>query len=185
MIFAHSFVGFPITYEMLKKEKFSDEFKKLAYFVGITSAVLPDFDLALGIFIHDLNHRKLISHSLTPYVLLFVFTFIVSIFLDKYKKRLQILNLIFFVGVMSHLFLDFIAGGLALFTPFSADIYGITPAFTLNNFFVSYFTSFYVILEILALVIFLFYLKKEKLEIVRFLPLFFLFIAIVAMVLYM
>jgi len=185
MIFAHSFVGFPITYEILKKEKFSDEFKKLAYFVGITSAVLPDFDLALGIFVHDLNHRKLISHSLTPYVLLFVFIFIVSIFLDKYKKRLQILNLIFFVGVMSHLFLDFIAGGLALFMPFSTQIYGYIPSLSLTNFFASYFTSFYLILEIIALVIFLLYLKKEKLEIVRFLPLFFLSIALIALLLYL
>jgi len=185
MIFAHSFVGFPLTYEILKKEKYSTEFKKLAYFVGITSAVLPDFDLALGIFIHDLNHRKLLSHSLTPYVLLFLITLIVSLFLKKYTKRLQILNLIFFVGVMSHLFLDFIAGGLALFSPFSSDIYGIIPSFSLTNFFASYFTSFYLFFEILAFGIFWLYLKKEKLEIVRFLPLFFLFVAIVAMILYM
>lgn len=185
MIFAHSFVGFPLTYQLLKKDNYSAEFKKLAYFVGITAAVLPDFDLALGVFIHDLNHRKLLSHSVTPYIFLFFITLIVSLFLDKYRKRLQVLNLIFLIGVMSHLFLDYIAGGLALFSPFSSEIYGIVPNFISGNFFLEYFTSFYLFLEIFALAVFLFYLKKEKLEIVRFLPLFFLFIAIIALILYM
>ena len=186
MIFAHSFVGLPITYELLKKENYSKEFKNLAYFVGITSAVLPDFDLALGIFIHDLNHRQLISHSLIPYLLVFIILYLVSIPLKKYQKRLRILNLIFFLGVCSHLFLDFVAGGLALFSPFYTGIVGIVPNFNpYPNFFVSYFSSVYLLLEFLFLGIYLFYLKKEKLEIVYYLPLTFLFIALTAMVLYL
>lgn len=186
MIFAHSFVGFPITYELLKKENYSKEFKNLAYFIGITSAVLPDFDLALGIFIHDLNHRQLISHSFLPYILIFLILFVVSRFLKKYQKRLQLLSLIFFIGVSSHLFLDFIAGGLALLSPFYTGIVGVVPNLSpYPNFFVSYFSSAYLFLEIAFFGIYFYYLKKEKLEIVYVLPLLFLFIAITAMILYL
>jgi len=186
MIFAHSFIGFPITYELLKKENYSKEFKKIAYFIGITSTVLPDFDLALGIFIHDLNHRKLLSHSLTPYLLIFFITYVVSLFLKKYKKRIQTLNLIFFVGVCSHLFLDFIAGGLSLFSPFYTGIVGVIPNFSSSyGFFASYFLSVYLLAEMAILGIYLYYLKKEKQEIVYLLPLIYLLIALIALILFL
>ncbi|NBO17491.1 MAG: metal-dependent hydrolase, partial [Proteobacteria bacterium] len=109
MILAHSLIGVPITHYLIKnKSEFYDKplFTNLMYGVGIVAAVFPDFDLILSFFINDLDHRKLISHSIVPYLVVFCFGILLSKLFSKYSSEIKILNLIFFIGVLSHLFLD-------------------------------------------------------------------------------
>lgn len=160
MVFAHSFVGAPLTYLFIKNLNLSSKFKNFLYFVGITGAVLPDFDLILGFFIEDMNHRKLISHSIVPYLTLFVFVYIVSFFITKHSKELRLTNLILFVTILSHLILDFLVGSISLFAPFDKNLYGFTISFSnTDNFFLKYFSSEYVLYE-LFLISFFFIFQK-------------------------
>jgi len=152
MILAHSLIGVPITHYLIKnKSEFYEKpiFTNLMYGVGIVAAVFPDFDLILSFFINDLDHRKLISHSIVPYLVVFCFGILLSKLFRKYSSEIKILNLIFSIGVLSHLFLDALVGGVSLFSPFTDITIGFPIFFNYTtDFYTKYFTSFYFLLEI-------------------------------------
>lgn len=187
MVLAHSFVGVPLTFYLLKHlEKNSEKnssyfYQNLIYFFGIIGSVFPDFDLTLTFFIHDLNHRKLISHSILPYLLIFCLVHLFSRFFKDYQSKIKLINLVFFVGVSSHLLIDFLVGGISLFSPLSKQVYGLPIYFeSLNNdFFYNYFTSWYSFFEFLIIIYSLIMiLNLKKILVVRILPFILFFVAL-------
>lgn len=152
MVFAHSFVGAPITYLLTKNLNISEKFKNLLYFVGITGAVLPDFDLILGFFIEDINHRKLVSHSVIPYLVFFILVYVLAGLFKTYTDKLRLINLVLFVSILSHLIIDLLVGGVVFFAPFDLRTYGYEIPFSnTENFFLKYFTSPYAIYELVLI----------------------------------
>lgn len=183
MILAHSLIGVPITKLVITKsnKSYSLNFLNFSYFVGIISSVLPDFDLLLSFFIDDLNHRKLISHSLLPYLALFIFILFLSRFFPKYKNELNVLNLIYILCVSSHLLLDYLVGGIVLLSPLSSGVYGFPIFFPINEYFIqNYFTSRYILFEIPLIIYSLIVIKNIKnIYVPKILPFIFLISAIV------
>ena len=166
MILAHSLIGVPITNYLIKgKSEFQNRhiFTNLMYFVGIVAAVFPDFDLSLSFFISELDHRKLVSHSIIPYLVIFLVGILFSKIIKKYESEIKILNLIFFIGVLSHLFLDFLVGGISLFAPFTRYSFGFPIYFNYtSDFYSKYFSSFYFFLELPLLAYSIFIISKLR-----------------------
>ncbi len=182
MVLAHSFIGAPITYLLVKNKNLTPKFKNLAYFVGVTGAILPDLDLLLSFFIKDLNHRKLVSHSIIPYLVIFLTITLVSFFLQKHKSEVRLLNLIAFTAIFSHLMIDFFVGTIAIFGPLDTNLYGFRVPFADNNeFFVKYFNSQYLIYELVVISIFFILFKKYK-EVPAIYLSYFYFLVAIAMV---
>jgi len=180
MVFAHSFIGAPLTYLIVRKLNLSEKFKNFIYFIGITGAVLPDFDLILSFFIQDIEHRKLISHSVIPYLFLFLVVYLVSGFIKKHKVSLRLTNLVLFITILSHLIIDFFVGSIAIFAPFDPSLYGIKVPY-IENFFYNYLTSHYVFYELILISSFFIFQKYEKKNMI-FLLSYFYFFAALAMV---
>jgi len=183
MVLTHSLIGVPITYFLLKNKTnlWKDRLNlNILFLIGIVGSVFPDFDLTLSFFVHDLNHRKLISHSIVPYLILFSTVYFFSCTLKKNQMLIKQANLIFFVTVLSHLLLDYIVGGISLFAPFSINIYGFDIYFEKSSdFFYKYFTSWYMVAEMILMSISMYFIYKLKeIKINLFLPFFFLVIAL-------
>jgi membrane-bound metal-dependent hydrolase YbcI (DUF457 family) len=182
MVLAHSFIGAPLTYLLIKNKKLSPRSKNLAYFVGVTGAILPDLDLLLSFFIKDLNHRKLISHSIVPYLIIFLSLILASFFLKRHRFEVRILNLVAFVTIFSHLLIDYFVGTIALFGPFDPRLYGYNVPFAVGKgFFLKYFNSQYLIYELIVISIFFIFFKKYKQVPAIYLS-FFYFLVAIAMV---
>ena len=183
MILAHSLIGVPITHFLIKnKTEFQNKpiFVNMMYAVGIVAAVFPDFDLSLSFFINELDHRKLVSHSVVPYLVIFLVGILLSRIFKKYTSEIKILNLIFLVGVLSHLFLDFLVGGISLLAPLTRSSFGFPIYFNYtSDFYYKYFSSFYFLLE-LPLIAYSIYMivKLKNFLAVKTLPFLFLTIAI-------
>lgn len=180
MVLAHSFVGAPLTHFLVKDLKLSPKFKKLIYFIGITGAVLPDFDLVLSFFINDLNHRRLVSHSIVPYLLIFLTIFFISFKVLKYRNEIRLINKVLFLTILSHLIIDALVGQIVIFAPFDMNLYGIPVPGTSNpaDFFVNYFNSIYSLYELIVILPFFIYFKNYKNLQSRFLAYFYFFVAI-------
>lgn len=157
----------------------------LIWFFGIVSGVLPDFDLLYVLFNPHVEHRKLITHSLVPYLVTFLLIYIIlkkfknNIFIDIYKF-LQILNIVIFIGILSHLVLDFFVGGLVLFLPFTNYYFGYSLPYYSNNplFEYNYFTSRYLIAELLFFVVYLLVFKQFSSFVPKILPFVFFAVAV-------
>lgn len=163
MVLAHSFVGAPLTYLLVRNKNLTPKFKNLVYFVGITGAILPDLDLILSFFIEDLNHRKLVSHSIVPYIAIFLIILAISYLFKRHAQKIRLLNLVAFLAVSSHLLIDYLVGGIALLGPFDSNIYGIrVPFMDGKELFVRYFNSQYLIFEAIVISTFFIFLKKYK-----------------------
>jgi len=188
MILAHSFVGIPITYQIIKNKPEVWEnrlFVNLLFFIGIVGAVFPDFDLTLSFFIHDLNHRKLISHSIIPYFILFITIYLFSFISKNYQSKIRLINLVFFTSVCSHLFLDSLVGGLVLLSPLTYSIIGFDIYFgNHSNFFLNYFTSWYLLGEIIVISSSVFVMNKIKEIKAIYFSLFFLLVALIMIFIY-
>jgi hypothetical protein len=179
MILAHSFIGAPITYQIIKNKELTPKFKNLIYFVGITGAILPDFDLLLTFFIKDLNHRQLVSHSIIPYLILYSTLFLISLTTRSFKKELQIFNNVLFLTIFSHLFIDALVGSIALFGPFDKTLYGIPVPFGGGrDFFVNYFNSYYTFFELAVISLFFIFLKNYQKIPAHYLAYFYFFVAL-------
>ncbi len=184
MVLSHSLIGVPLTYLLVrnKKDILLDKFQSnFIFLVGIVGSVFPDFDLILGFFINDLDHRKLFSHSVLPYLFFYLFVnFMIYYLLNKNQKFWKIVNLVFLVGVLSHLFLDFLVGGISLLAPFNSGIYGFDIYFDYpDSFFNYYFLSWYLLPEFLILLVSSYFIfKLRNIGIIIFLPVFFLITAL-------
>jgi hypothetical protein len=99
MILAHSLIGVPITHFLIKnKTEFQNRpvFINMMYAVGIVAAVFPDFDLSLSFFINELDHRKLVSHSVVPYLVIFLAGILLSRIFKKYTSICRLSHNSFF-----------------------------------------------------------------------------------------
>lgn len=184
MLFVHGFAGGLTTYYTLKNQK---ELKltrfqiELLWLVGVVGGIFPDLDLIYVYFNKDVHHRELISHSIVLYLLLFIIVNVLS-HLFKEKKHIkdyfQLLNLVFFTGVLGHLFIDFFVGGLSLFNPISKYYFGFSLPYALKSpdWQYQYFGSFYMVLETIVALWFIDILKNIKSFVGRYLP--FLLVAV-------
>ncbi|MBT6401463.1 metal-dependent hydrolase [candidate division WWE3 bacterium] len=180
MVFSHAFAGAALT-KLIKKTVSKKMFKKhqnIFYFVGIIAAILPDLDIISMLFDTSIRHRELLSHSLLPYVLISLIIWIISQI--KESKPLALISVIFLVGTLSHLFFDYVAGGIALLAPFTDKIYGYAinlpsdpPLLWLST----YMKSKYMIMEFFVFWLYVLAIKKDKNLILKLLPLFLFVVA--------
>lgn len=169
MVFAHAPIG-ALTTKLVFGES-SKKWKSVAYLFGIIGSVFPDVDTLILLFNEDINHRTLLTHSLVPYFLIFFLCMLI------FRKRQVFLLLsgAFFVGVVSHLVVDYFVGGVSLLSPFIHQIYGfkIQINATPNTFAEKYISSKYTLYELLGIVVFLISWFKEKNLVYRYIPLLF------------
>lgn len=188
MYFTHSLAGAISTKVVLddKEDIFSRVEKDILWFVGITASVFPDFDL-IFYFLNGgaSSHREWISHSVVLYgvasTILLAFGFF-----SKKKERFgrqfyMSLALVFIFGIVTHLVLDYFAGGIALFLPFNTHVYGYDVACKEGgNWIIDYITSAYMLAEAAILLGFLLIFKSIKNKIGRVLPLFYVGVSVLA-----
>ena len=122
MVFSHAFVGAAVAHVVAGKKKFTKKQRVGLWVVAITASVFPDFDLSIILLNPALSHRELISHSIFPYMLIFGLGWLIADALDW--RFLKSLNLAFFLGVLSHVFLDLVIGGVVLLAPLTWEMYG-------------------------------------------------------------
>ena len=120
MLFVHALVGGLTTHYILKSKKqyrFDPIHLNIIWFFGVLGSVLPDFDISLLFFVKHVDHRLLLTHSIIPYTLLFIF---INVFCSLYKSKklntnfVLMLNLVLYVGVLSHFLIDYFYGGFQL-----------------------------------------------------------------------
>lgn len=188
MVFSHSFIGVPTTYLVLKNTKkkhikFSLKEENILWFVGIVSAILPDFDLLYVLFNSGLKHRYFISHSILPYFIIFILIFIYSYLNKRQSMYIKTLSYVFFLGVCSHLIIDLLVGGIVLFAPITYNIWGYELFRNTSDnvsWITKYIFSWYMVFEILSFFPYFLIQKKVKNTIATYLPLFFFGSAILA-----
>ena len=122
MVFVHAFAGACVTNLVIRGKNLSDRQKSIVYALGIIGGIFPDFDLILLLLTLAETHRNLASHSLIPYTL-FVIAWVLFF---KKKSFLKLCGAVFYFGVLNHLGLDMLTGGLVALAPFSYHIYGFT-----------------------------------------------------------
>ena len=192
MILVHGFAGAITTKYTLKLfnlKKISKDKLNILWIVGITAGVFPDFDLLYIYFNKDLEHRKLITHSLVPYLTFFLINIVILYFLNKRYKQKNLsfyfaLNAVFFIGVLFHLILDFFVGGLSLLSPINYNYYGYRLPYNTNDnsWQFSYFTSYYLLAEFLVFAFFAYLFRSTKNFIARYLPFLYFIVALGAIV---
>jgi len=193
MILVHGFAGGITTYYILKKKlhsKFSLKQLNILWFLGPLGGIFPDFDLVIPFINRDIEHRRLLTHSIVPYTLLFLLiNFIVAkIRINSNQKDfIKTAALIFYIGVCTHIFLDCLVGGLQLFSPITNMYIGFRLPFEAKSpdWQYEYFTSFYAVAELLIAMWFAYISKDIKNIIGKLLPVFFFFIAILASMVFM
>lgn len=109
--------------------------KYFAFYSAIGS-LLPDIDIPLGWFFRSIG--IVFSHGTVTHTFIFGFFFFLvsALFAVLHKKSLSRIFLIFFFGILIHLFLDYVLGGgakegIAWFYPFSNTAYKIHILFLL------------------------------------------------------
>jgi hypothetical protein len=176
MYFNHATAGAIAVKPIIDKYEnvFTEKEKTVLWFVGITSAVLPDLDIAFSVFKNLEDHRSFVSHGFSLYLIVFFLIYLLS-FLQKKevfgKKFFKVLSLIFLVGITTHFVIDFVFGGVALLAPFSYKIYGFDMVLNgkyPDNRLLSYVFSKYMILEIVIFGLFLYVFRSRKYQIAKF-----------------
>ena len=156
------------------KDKFTDKENTVLWFVGVTSAVLPDFDIAYSVLRGLEDHRSFVTHGIILYFIAFLLLYSLSYFQKKRefgKKFFKIMSLVFLIGVLTHFFIDFFFGGIALFAPFTYKIYGFDMKIEngYDNRLFEYLISRYMLVEIF-ITLFFFYIFRGR---ENFIPKFF------------
>ncbi|MBU1132965.1 metal-dependent hydrolase [Patescibacteria group bacterium] len=188
MYFTHSLAGAVTTKLVLDKNEgiFSKLEKDILWFVGITASVFPDFDL----IIYFLNpnatsHRQWITHSVVLYAFASLILLSFGFFYKKKEKFgrqfYMSMALVFILGVVTHLILDYLVGGVTIFLPFNRFVYGY-PIETHHggNWITDYVSSWYMFIEGALAAGFLLILKSIKNTIGKLLPIFYVGISIFA-----
>ncbi len=190
MIFTHAFAGVATTYitKKILRYRFPQFQENLLWFIGIIAAIFPDFDLLLVIFNPQLHHRYLITHSIFTYVFLSILFYFFGFLLYQIGwirkhftlKFFEIASIVFFLGTASHIFLDFISGGVVLFAPFTYVLYGIVlPVSTEKSFWVlDYIRSYYFFPEIALFISYVYLRNKIANIVVDYLPVVLFFVSI-------
>lgn len=190
MYFNHATAGALVVKPIIEKygKILSEKEKNVLWFVGITSAVLPDFDIAYSVIRNLEDHRSFLTHGIVIYLVAFFLIFFLSYFQKKEvfgRKFFKILALVFLVGVSSHFLIDFFVGGLALFAPITYQVLGFDMNIKngYNNRLLEYLISKYMILEISIFTLFLYIFKDKKYFVPRFFALSYFLIASISFVL--
>lgn len=175
MIFTHAFAGAILGKYIVKEQAKTSEVtkrdKSIIYFLVVVGAVFPDFDLLTLLLDKTIHHRYLLTHS-------FVFYTSIVLLLVPFRKKINFTYLLsFYIGVLSHLALDMITGGLAFFAPFSETIIGIPMQFgklAKVAYVSTYLRSQYMLAEIFVFVGYMVGVySQENNSIARKLPIFF------------
>lgn len=193
MLLVHGFAGAITTFYTLNRKKdikISSKHLNIVWFLGVLGGIFPDFDIVLPFINRAIEHRKLLTHSLIPYLLIFILINVLIAFIKISKENrdfIKIANLVFFIGVLSHLFLDFFAGGLQLLSPMANYYFGYHLPFDAQSPYwqFMYFTSYYAVGELIVAIWFMFIFKSIKNLVGRYLPIFFLLVAILATLAFM
>jgi len=190
MYFTHSLVGALFVKPIIDKaeDKFTQKEKVVLWFAGITGSVLPDFDLVYTIF-HGLgNHRYFATHGIFLYIILYLLLYFIGLLHERNefgRKFFKTLALVTILGVFSHFVIDFFIGGIAIFSPFSEIIYGLSIYYDrqTHNWLFRYLTSSYMLVEFINLVVFFKVLKDKKYFFARIISLGYVVIAMFMFVL--
>jgi len=190
MYFNHATAGAIAVKPIIDKYEnvFTEKEKTVLWFVGITSAVLPDLDIAYSVVKKLEDHRSFVTHGFPLYLIVFFLIYLLS-FLQKKevfgKKFFKVLSLIFLVGITTHFVIDFVFGGVALLAPFSYKIYGFDMVLNgryPDNRLLSYVFSKYMIIEIVIFSLFLYVFRSKKYQIAKFFSFFYFLISIISFV---
>ncbi len=189
MYFNHATAGALAMKPLMKKYEtlFSAKEKTVLWFIGITSAVLPDFDIAYSVIKNLEDHRSFITHGLFIYLLAFLVIYGISYFQRKDefgRKFFRVAASVFLFGVSTHLLIDFFAGGVALFSPFYTGVIGFDMGLNhgTENRLVQYLLSKYMIVEIVLLTVFFKVFKGREYFTTKIFSTFYLIIAIFSFV---
>ena len=190
MYFNHATAGAIAVKPIIDKYEnvFTEKEKTVLWFVGITSAVLPDLDIAYSVVKKLEDHRSFVTHGFPLYLIVFFLIYLLS-FLQKKevfgKKFFKVLSLIFLIGITTHFVIDFVFGGIALLAPFSYKIYGFDMVLNgkyPDNRLLSYVFSKYMIIEIVIFGLFLYVFRSRKYQIAKFFSFFYFLISIISFV---
>jgi len=189
MYFNHATAGALAMKPLMKKYEtlFSAKEKTVLWFIGITSAVLPDFDIAYSVIKNLEDHRSFVTHGLFIYLLAFLVIYGISYFQRKDefgRKFFRVAASVFLFGVSTHLLIDFFAGGVALFSPFYTGVIGFDMGLNhgTENRLVQYLLSKYMIVEIVLLTVFFKVFKGREYFTTKIFSTFYLIIAIFSFV---
>ena len=189
MYFNHATAGALAMKPLMKKYEtlFSAKEKTVLWFIGITSAVLPDFDIAYSVIKNLEDHRSFVTHGLFIYLLAFLVIYGLSYFQKKDefgRKFFRVAACVFLFGVSTHLLIDFFAGGVALFSPFYSGVIGFDMGLNhgTENRLVQYLLSKYMIVEIVLLTVFFKVFKGREYFTTKIFSSFYLIIAIFSFV---
>jgi|GEM_PF-1529499 len=188
MLLVHGFAGGITTYYVLKAKKhlrFSDFQMHVLWFLGVLGGIFPDFDIVFAVLDPTVEHRRLITHSTIPYALLFVLINLICYFgkeLQGRKHFILMANLVFFLGVVSHLVIDYFVGGLSLFSPITTHYFGYRLPFSakIPQWQLRYFDSPYMVAETIVALWFLDLRKHINSFVGKNLPIFFFVVALLA-----
>ena len=190
MYFNHATAGAIAVKPIIDKYEnvFTEKEKTVLWFVGITSAVLPDLDIAYSVVKKLEDHRSFVTHGFSLYLIVFSLIYLLS-FLQKKevfgKKFFKVLSLVFLIGITTHFVIDFVFGGVALLAPFSYKIYGFDMVLNgkyPDNRLLSYVFSKYMIIEIVIFGLFLYVFRSRKYQIAKFFSFFYFLISIISFV---
>jgi len=190
MYFNHATAGALAVKPVIDKYEnvFTEKEKTVLWFVGITSAILPDLDIAYSVIKNLEDHRSFITHGFPLYLTAFFLIYLLSFRQEKKafgRKFFKVLSLVFLIGISTHFIIDFVFGGVALLAPFSYKIYGFDMILNgryPDNRLLSYVFSKYMIIEIVIFGLFLYVFRSRKYQIAKFFSFFYFLISIISFV---
>ncbi|MFZ2663968.1 MAG: metal-dependent hydrolase [Patescibacteria group bacterium] len=169
MYFTHSLAGAIAIKPIIDKveKDFTEKEKIVLWFIGITASVLPDFDLLYMFLSKSSNHRHFVTHGVTLYLIMFIIAYLLRFIQERKefgRKFFKILSTVFITGVLTHLVLDTLVGGIALLSPFSFKTFGFNMDIKRSgvNWLVEYLKSRYMLLELLVASLFFYVFRKKR-----------------------
>ncbi|NLE31142.1 metal-dependent hydrolase [Candidatus Dojkabacteria bacterium] len=177
MYIAHGPISY-ITNEIIQKKrisKLSTHEKSVVMILSILFGVLPDVDLAILSMTNTpvFLHHKVLTHSITFYLLIWIFLLLFFQILKKILNKegrktfnenlFTVVHYSFLIGTLSHLFADSLFSSLRLFYPLKTEI-NILGRVLEKNYFASFLYSPSFAIEILSILIFLMLLIKRYIK---------------------
>lgn len=169
MVFVHAFAGASLAALAVRNKKLSDKQKSIIYALGIIGSIFPDFDLTLLILKIAEAHRYFLTHSAVPYTV----AILIWLVFTRRNDFLRLCGVVFYFGILSHLGLDMLTGGLVALAPFTYKIYGFPlPVFHSRSEWSQMYlrSTKYLGGEAAILVFYLYLLKNEKNKIAKLWP---------------
>ena len=170
MLIGHLPAGYFLTKSILKKLKISlnNPLGKWLFLMGLTAAVLPDFDLAYWMLFDEYgtgSHRFYYTNY--PVIYLIILGFFVILYLLLRKKWLKYGIIVVFANIFLHFLLDTVFVGIKWFWPFYDHLIGIynvnfTGGLLVENYFHHWWWFVEIALWILAVISIIISAKKGE-----------------------